>query len=126
MLDILKGEGDGTYISDPTLGSINTSRQWIAFHSESAGKVYVDQGAEEALLYNGRSLLPAGIFKVKGIFQKGDVVEVFGANGLLGKGEVSCSSDELKKAIEKRNEEKAAECIVPSVEVIHRNRWVKA
>lgn len=97
LLDIIKGEGDGTYISDPSLGSINTSRQWIALHSESAGKVYVDQGAEEAILYNGRSLLPAGIFKVKGTFQKGDVVEVFGAKGLLGKGEVSCSSDELKK-----------------------------
>ncbi len=37
------------------LDSINTSRQWIALHSESVGKIYVDQGAEEAILYNGEA-----------------------------------------------------------------------
>ncbi|CAM3994513.1 glutamate 5-kinase [Lederbergia lenta] len=126
LLNILKGKGDGTYISDPSLGTINTSRQWIAFHSESAGRLFVDQGAEEAILYNGRSLLPAGVFKVQGAFHKGDVVEVFGTKGLLGKGEVSCSSDELKKVIEKRKDQKCTDSIVPSVEVIHRNRWVQA
>ena len=52
-------------------------------HSESTGKLYVDQGAEEAILYNGKSLLPAGVVKVKGDFHKGDVVEVFGLNGLI-------------------------------------------
>lgn len=97
LLNILHGSGDGTYISNDSLDSINTNRQWIAYHSESAGKIYVDQGAEEAILYNGRSLLPAGVFKVSGTFKKGDVVEVYGLNGLLGKGEVSCSSDHLKK-----------------------------
>ncbi|MBS4176799.1 glutamate 5-kinase [Lederbergia citrea] len=125
LLQILKGNGDGTYISNSEIGSINTSRQWIAFHSESAGKLFVDQGAEEAILYNGKSLLPAGVFKVKGTFEKGDVVEVFGANGLLGKGEVSYSSDDLKKAIENRSEELRSDSFVPSIEVIHRNRWVK-
>src|SRR5699024_14870 len=77
LLNILKGEGDGTYISNTRHEAINTNRQWIAFHSETVGKLYVDQGAEEAILYNGRSLLPAGVFKVKGTFEKSDVVEVF-------------------------------------------------
>jgi len=122
FLDVLRGEGDGTYISSPSAGSINTSRQWIALHSESVGKIYVDQGAEEAILYHGGSLLPAGVQEVQGTFLKGDVVRVFGKNGLLGKGEVSCSSAEVMKAIEKRHEEKV---ILSSVEVIHRNRWVQ-
>ena len=77
-------------------------------HSESTGKLYVDEGAEEAILFNGKSLLSAGIFKVKGTFHNGDVVEVFGLNGLLGKGEVSYSSDELKDTIEQRNKEQIA------------------
>ncbi|MBS4209962.1 glutamate 5-kinase [Bacillus sp. FJAT-50079] len=125
LLDILHGNGDGTYIDNDSLDSINTSKQWIAFHSETVGKIYVDQGAEEAILYNGKSLLPAGVFKVKGTFQAGDVVEVYGVSGLLGKGEVSYSSEKLKEEIKKRNDERLTEPIAPSVEVIHRNRWVK-
>lgn len=125
LINIMEGNGDGTYISNHSIESINTSRQWIALHSKSAGKLYVDQGAEEAILYNGKSLLPAGIFKVKGTFQRGDVVEVFGAKGLLGKGEVSYSSEEVKNAINKRREDKGIHSLSPSEEVIHRNRWVE-
>ena len=51
-------------------------------------------------------LLSAGIFKVKGSFHKGDVVEVFGMKGLLGKGEVKCSSDELQLIIESREKDR--------------------
>ncbi|MEK5037996.1 glutamate 5-kinase [Sporosarcina sp. FSL K6-3457] len=121
LIEIVEGAGDGTYIANPDCTKINTSRQWIVLHSESTGKLYVDQGAEEAILYNGKSLLPAGVFKVTGTFDKGDVVEVFGVNGLLGRGEVSYSSDELDGAIEKRHKEKLAS----TMEVIHRNRWVQ-
>lgn len=125
LLNIIKGEGDGTYIASHSGASINTNRQWIALHSECAGKLYVDPGAEKAIMFNGGSLLPAGIFKVKGSFHKGEVVEVFGTNGLLGKGEVSCSSDEIKQEIENRNKGNSIDSVIPSVEVIHRDRWVK-
>lgn len=125
LLRILAGKGDGTYITDKSIEPINTNRQWIALHSETVGKLYVDQGAEEAILYNGRSLLPAGVFKVKGTFQKGDVVEVYGMNGLLGRGEVNYSSDEVKKEIKKRREDRKTGTREPSVEIIHRNRWIE-
>ena len=125
LLEILQGDGDGTYVSNAGYTKINTRKQWIILHSESTGKLYVDQGAEEALLNNGKSLLPAGIFKVNGTFGKGDVVEVFGLNGMLGKGEVSYSSDELLNRIESRQKDSAIESFPVSVEVIHRNRWVK-
>lgn len=125
LLQILKGEGDGTYISNPSNDSMNTNKQWIALHSETEGKLFVDQGAEEAILYNGRSLLPAGIFKVKGTFQKGDVVEVFGVNGLLGRGEVNYSSEEVNDVIQRKLVGKGQDTIGSSTEVIHRNRWVE-
>src|SRR5690606_16748251 len=89
LAEILQGNGDGTYITNKDLGIINTRRQWIALHSEVMGKIYIDQGAEDAILYNGKSLLPPGILQVEGSFHKGDVVEVFGPAGLLGKGEVA-------------------------------------
>lgn len=126
LIKILHGEGDGTYIEKSNTRPINTNRQWIALHSQSSGKIYIDKGAEEALLYNGKSLLPAGVFKVIGTFQKGDVVEVLGINGMIGKGEVSCSSEELKSVIDQRNHHDEKKLtLLPSIEVIHRNRWVQ-
>ena len=71
---------------------------------------------------NGSSLLPAGIYEIKGNFEKGDVVEVYGSNGLLGRGEVQYSVDELTQAMGKRTDEH--EC--SAIEVIHRDNWVKA
>ncbi|KKI89348.1 hypothetical protein WQ54_26070 [Bacillus sp. SA1-12] len=126
LIEIIKGEGNGTYIGKEGLASINNSRQWIAFHSEVSGTIYVDQGAEDALVYNGKSLLPAGVYDIKGSFEKCDVVEVVGPNGLLGKGEVLFSSDELKNIMGKRSEELREDKVLSSIVVIHRNKWVKA
>lgn len=126
LMDIINGNGDGTYIGKERLASINNSRQWIAFHSEVEGTIYVDQGAEDALLYKGKSLLPAGVYDIKGTFQKYAVVEVVGPNGLLGKGEVLFSSDDLLKNMGKRSEELSKDKVLSSIVVIHRNKWVKA
>lgn len=126
LVDILKGNGDGTYIGNEILESINTNKQWIAFHSEVSGKVFIDKGAEEALLYKGKSLLPAGVYEIEGTFEKGDVVEVIGSDKVLGKGEVTCSSDQLREIMGKRTTERKDENVLFSVEVIHRNKWVKS
>jgi glutamate 5-kinase len=126
LIEIIRGDGNGTYIGKEGLAAINNSRQWIAFHSEISGTIYVDKGAEDALLYRGKSLLPAGVYDIKGSFQKCDVVEVVGPNGLLGKGEVLFSSDELQKVMGKRSEELSKDEVLSSIVVIHRNKWVKA
>jgi glutamate 5-kinase len=126
LIDILKGNGDGTYIGDESLATIKTPKQWIALHSDVTGKIFVDKGAETALLANGKSLLPAGIYEVSGSFVKGDVVEVFGVDGLIGKGEVHFSADELRGIMGKRSEEVLREIDVSKMEVIHRDKWVKA
>ena len=70
----------------------------------------------------GAALLPAGIYEIKGVFNKGDVVEVFGANGLLGRGEVLYSDEELKQAMGKKDI-RAVDYFHRS---IHRDKWVKA
>lgn len=127
LIDIIRGKGDGTYIVNDSLHSINTGRQWIAFHSEPTGKLYVDKGAEDAILHHGRSLLPAGVYKVTGTFAKGDVVEVHGEEKMLGKGQVNTSSDEIRKYILERNKRRHKEKKdrKPAAEVIHRDRWVE-
>jgi len=124
LLDILEGKGDGTYIGSEDLTSINTNRQWISLHSTVQGKIFIDHGAEIAIMKKGRSLLPAGIERVEGDFPKGSVVEVYGEKKMLGKGEVLYSSQELSHIIEIRKEQKAG---IPqsTMEVIHRNKWVE-
>lgn len=124
LLNIINGAGDGTYISNDHQRPINISQQWIAIHSESSGKIYVDKGAEEAILLHSKNLLPAGIFKVKGTFEKGDIVDVFGVNGLIGKGEVTYSSAELTGAIGKSSSERSNRAGGTAIEVIHREKWV--
>lgn len=125
LIEILEGRGDGTYVGEDALSQVKGSKQWIAFHSSVMGQIYIDKGAEEALLYQGKSLLPAGIYKITGTFEKGDVVEVIGTKGVAGKGEVLYSSVHLEKIMGKRSDDLKQETIV-TIEVIHRDQWVKA
>ncbi|RLL44923.1 glutamate 5-kinase [Oceanobacillus piezotolerans] len=117
LLEVLEEKGDGTYLGRFRQHGLNTRKQWIALHSDIHGRIYVDNGAEEAILYRGKSLLSPGITKVEGTFQAGDVVEVIGAGEILGKGEVNCSSAVLMEVLQTHKP-------VTSQEVIHRNNWV--
>lgn len=120
LVDIIKGRGDGTYVEHEALAFLTNNKQWIAL-TEVSGKIFIDAGAEKALLLNGKSLLPAGIYKFEGTFENGDVVEVHGSNGLLGRGEILYSSQELKNAMGKRTDELTNY----PIEVIHRDKWLK-
>jgi glutamate 5-kinase len=54
-------------------------KQWIAA-MKPAGRLVVDAGAAAALR-EGRSLLPAGVRRVEGAFQRGDPVEIVDGSG---------------------------------------------
>tara|TARA_S200000501_G_scaffold298590_1_gene285161 strand:+ start:154 stop:1293 length:1140 start_codon:yes stop_codon:yes gene_type:complete len=54
-------------------------KKWISSQLKSKGSLIVDKGAELALI-KGASLLPAGIIKVNGNFNKGDAIKVFNKN----------------------------------------------
>ncbi|AKO90900.1 glutamate 5-kinase [Priestia filamentosa] len=123
LLEVLEGNGDGTYVGAKVTG-LNTRKQWIAFHSSLKGKVMIDEGAERALVKDGRSLLLAGVVEIEGVFKEGDVIEVEGKNGIIGKGEVCYSSEELNRLKGKRSDEVAHSIERSSYEVIHRNQWV--
>jgi glutamate 5-kinase len=93
LVDILEGKGDGTYIGGPFQTQMQMKKQWIAFHSQVGGIVEIDEGAEKAIVLNGKSLLPVGVTKVSGEFNAMDVVEVHNQKGqLIGKGQIYYSS----------------------------------
>lgn len=55
-------------------------KKWIMAHVKPKGTLTLDDGACKALL-DGRSLLPAGVKAVMGIFERGDAVILINANG---------------------------------------------
>ena len=125
LTDILAGKGDGTYIGNSNQAGVKNSKQWIALHSIVAGIIEIDNGAIDALLHKGKSLLAAGIINVKGDFRVGDVVEVTNQKGeVIGRGEVNFPSNELLK-IKGLSSTEAKEILQSDqTEVIHRDQWV--
>lgn len=57
-------------------------RQWIGGRLKPLGEITVDAGAARALA-KGASLLPAGVIRVSGDFQRGDAVSVIDAAGRI-------------------------------------------
>jgi glutamate 5-kinase len=55
-------------------------KQWIAGTLQPAGALHVDAGAAQALA-RGKSLLPAGVVRVSGRFERGDTVRVLDPDG---------------------------------------------
>lgn len=124
LLTILNREGDGTYIGDPQTPHVRKQKQWIAFHSEVKGQVRVDQGAKQAILYDGKSLLPAGIIGVNQSFAADDVVEVIYQNEVIAKGQVNYSSDDLDRVKGLSSNQAMQLTICDRPEAIHRNKLV--
>ncbi|OOH91791.1 glutamate 5-kinase [Pasteurellaceae bacterium 15-036681] len=55
-------------------------KQWL-FGAPPAGSITIDQGAENALLNQHKSLLPAGITNVENKFARGEVIKIFNQEG---------------------------------------------
>jgi glutamate 5-kinase len=55
-------------------------KQWIAGTLKPTGALHVDAGAVQALAH-GKSLLPAGVLRVSGRFERGDTVQVLDPDG---------------------------------------------
>ena len=80
-------------------------KQWIAGLLKPAGTLHVDAGAARALR-SGKSLLPAGVTRVEGRFDRGDAVVVRDADGLeLARGLCAYSSEAARRVCGRRSQE---------------------
>ena len=76
---------------------VTARKKWIAGSLEPRGAVTIDAGAVKALRL-GRSLLPAGVIRVDGEFERGDAVVVRGPDGgEVGRGLVAYDADDAEK-----------------------------
>ena len=64
----------------PSSTPLATRKQWIAGTLRPAGAIVVDDGAVRALM-GGKSLLPAGVIRAMGRFDRGDTVSIIGPDG---------------------------------------------
>jgi len=72
---VLAGERIGTFFMEKE-EKLLSKKHWISFGARPKGMLVIDQGAEKALLENGKSLLLPGIASWDGHFKKNDVVIV--------------------------------------------------
>jgi len=122
---ILKNEKIGTKFL-PHEEGLKARERWIAFGMKVKGKIYIDEGAAEALLEKGKSLLPSGITKVEGNFQVGEMVSIFSPYAKeIARGLTYYSTEEIERIKGKKSQE--IESILGRKdydEVIHRDNLV--
>jgi glutamate 5-kinase len=123
-ISALRAGGKATwFLPSATPGAAR--KQWIAGTLKPKGSVHVDPGAERALA-SGRSLLPAGVTAVDGVFERGDAVRVLASDGReLGRGLIAYAADEARQ-IAGRKSQKIAEVLGyrGRDEIIHRDDLV--
>jgi glutamate 5-kinase len=75
LVRIARGESLGTRFL-PAADRIESRKRWMLSGISSRGRLIVDGGAARALVGEGKSLLPAGIRRVEGRFERGEAVQV--------------------------------------------------
>tara|TARA_Y100000739_G_scaffold9801_1_gene8520 strand:- start:21 stop:1181 length:1161 start_codon:yes stop_codon:yes gene_type:complete len=94
ILELSKGKKHTIFKANET--PLTARKKWIAAGLNILGKLIVDNGASTALK-NGSSLLPAGVIKVEGLFEKGDLVEILDQDRRnIGSGLSSYNSREIE------------------------------
>ncbi len=79
-------------------------KSWILGTLEVAGRIHVDGGAGKALK-RGKSLLPVGVKKICGEFERGDAVSIFDVDGNeIARGLVAMNSKEARLSMGKKGE----------------------
>lgn len=92
---------------------VSSIKKWIA-HSEdfAKGEIYIDARASEIITGDkAASLLPVGVVRIEGEFEKDDVVKIFDCNNhQIGVGKVRYDSKKAREIIGKKNQKPLIHC----------------
>ena len=123
---LAQGERIGTelYASVPLL---TARQQWLAGHLQMRGSVVLDAGAVKAVLTGGKSILPIGVIKVNGNFERGDVIACLDENNVeIARGLSNYSSSDTMR-IARHASQEFAELLgrdADEAELVHRNNLI--
>jgi glutamate 5-kinase len=124
LVRLAQGEAIGSLLQAQAT-PLAARKQWLADHLQLAGTLVLDAGAEKALL-QGRSLLPIGVRRVEGSFERGEAVACRAPDGReLARGLVNYGAAECRRIAGKPSGEiEALLGYVDEPELIHRNNLV--
>jgi len=115
LIQMLNGNTEGT-IFRPSK-KLNAKKAWIGFVTRPKGKIYVDDGAKEAI-FRGKSLLPVGSTSCEGIFSKDDTVEIINGDQVIAIGIVNYSSRTIEKMINEKTRDLDELCHADKIMVL--------
>ncbi len=82
----------------PEENRLPSRKHWIAYNLKPMGEIVVDQGACDAVVQKGKSLLPSGLKEVRGAFGVGECVRCLDVEGKeFARGLVNYSAQELNR-----------------------------
>ncbi len=101
---------------------VTARKRWILGHLETRGALAVDAGALKALR-SGKSLLPAGVRRIEGHFQRGDAVAILAPDGEeIGRGLVAYDAADAERIAGRNSREiEAILGFAGRAEMIHRD-----
>jgi glutamate 5-kinase len=119
------GEAIGTRIV-PARGQLVARKQWLAGQLRARGRLHLDEGAARVLHGGGKSLLPVGVKRVEGDFQRGELVVCLDPSGAeVARGLVNYSAVEAAKIAGRASREiEKLLGYVDEPELIHRDNMV--
>jgi len=121
LIKLFSDGAHGTFFV-PRKEKLASRKCWIAFSLKPQGAVKIDDGAANAILKNGKSLLPSGIVAVEADFNIGAAVEFKNRkNEILGIGLANYSAADIRKIMGLKSKQiKAVLGYKAYDEVIHR------
>jgi len=125
LVRLAAGEAIGTQLAAETM-TLAARKQWLADHLRTAGSLTLDPGAVQALIRDGKSLLPIGVVACEGAFERGAVVACYDAAGReIARGLVNYNAGETQRILRKPSSKIASILgYVDEPELIHRNNLV--
>lgn len=93
---VLAGEPLGTLFV-PRPRRMASTRRWLSASARPRGTITIDEGALRAITTRGASLLPSGIVRITGTFERGAPVDIADRRGkVVARGLTNFSAEELE------------------------------
>ncbi|HKQ31441.1 MAG TPA: glutamate 5-kinase, partial [Burkholderiales bacterium] len=125
ILRVLAGDALGTLLVSSE-ERLTARKQWLAGPARVSGKLTLDEGAVRVIREAGKSLLPIGVKRVEGEFDRGDIVVCLDPQGReIARGLVNYSSADTARIIGQPSDKiEAVLGYVDEPELIHRDNLV--
>lgn len=99
LIRLWQGESIGTTLM-PAGEPVAARKRWLANRLKVTGRLTLDNGAVKSLTTRGTSLLPVGVSKATGHFNRGDLVVCLDSNGTeIARGLVNYNCENSRKII---------------------------